>query len=115
VNVICKRLVVLCSVFLLRAVSAAPAPAAQPDAWITTKSKLALLTTEGVSSTAVSVDTVNQQVTLHGKVRSAEEKAKAETVVKTITGVQGVRNLLEVVAPQHEKAVQSSDDDIKSG
>jgi len=113
VNVICKRLVVLCSVFLLRAVSAAPAPAAQPDAWITTKSKLALLTTEGVSSTAVSVDTVNQQVTLHGKVRSAEEKAKAETVVKTITGVQGVRNLLEVVAPQHEKAVQSSDDDIK--
>ena len=92
---------------------AAPALAVQPDAWITTKSKLALLTTEGVSATAVSVDTVNQQVTLHGKVRSAEEKAKAETVVKTIDGVQGVRNLLEVVAPQHEKAVQRSDDDIK--
>lgn len=92
---------------------AAPALAAQPDAWITTKSKLALLTTEGVSATAVSVDTVNQQVTLHGKVRSAEEKAKAETVVKTIDGVKGVRNLLEVVAPRHEKAVQRSDDDIK--
>jgi osmotically-inducible protein OsmY len=54
----------------------------------------------------VSVDTVNQQVTLHGTVRSAEEKAKTETVVKTITGVQGVRNLLQVVAPEHEKAVQ---------
>ena len=92
---------------------ATPALAAQPDAWITTKSKLALLTTEGVSATAVNVDTVNQQVTLHGKVRSAEEKAKAETVVKAITGVQGVRNLLQVVAPQHEKAVQRSDDDIK--
>jgi hyperosmotically inducible protein len=52
-------------------------------------------------------------VTLHGKVRSAEEKAKAETVVKTINGVQGVRNLLEVVAPRHEKAVQRSDDGIK--
>ena len=98
---------------LLSCVLVAPALAAQPDAWITMKSKLALLTTEGVSSTAVSVDTVNQQVTLHGKVRSAEEKAKAETVVKTITGVQGVRNLLEVVAPRHEKAVQRSDDDIK--
>jgi hyperosmotically inducible protein len=61
----------------------------------------------------VSVDTVNQQVTLHGKVRSAEEKAKAETVVNTIDGVKGVRNLLEVVAPSHEKAVQRSDDDIK--
>ncbi|HEX7410161.1 MAG TPA: BON domain-containing protein [Candidatus Binatia bacterium] len=98
---------------LLSCVLVAPALAAQPDAWITTKSKLALLTTEGVSATAVSVDTVNQQVTLHGKVRSAEEKAKAETVVKTIDGVQGVRNLLEVVAPRHEKAVQRSDDDIK--
>lgn len=92
---------------------AAPALAGQPDAWITTKSKLALLTTEGVSATAVSVDTVNQQVTLHGKVRSAEEKAKAETVVKAIDGVKGVRNLLEVVAPRHEKAVQRSDDEIK--
>jgi hyperosmotically inducible protein len=92
---------------------AAPAAAVQPDAWITTKSKLALLTTAGVSATAVSVDTVNQQVTLHGKVRSAEEKAKAETVVKAIDGVQSVRNLLEVVAPRHEKAVQRSDDDIK--
>lgn len=90
----------------------APAFAAQPDAWITTKSKLALLTTEGVSATAVSVDTINQQVTLHGKVRSTEEKAKAETVVKAIDGVQGVRNLLEVVTPRHEKAVQRSDDDI---
>ena len=92
---------------------AAPALAVQPDAWITTKSKLALLTTEGVSAAAVSVDTVNQQVTLHGKVRSAEEQAKAATVVKTIDGVKGVRNLLEVVAPRHEKAVQRSDDDIK--
>jgi hyperosmotically inducible protein len=98
---------------LLSCVLVAPALAAQPDAWITTKSKLALLTTEGVSSTAVSVDTVNQQVTLHGKVRSAEEKAKAEAVVKAITGVQGVRNLLEVVAPRQKKAVQRSDDDIK--
>ena len=92
---------------------AAPALAVPSDAWITTKSKLALLTTEGVSATAVSVDTTNQQVTLHGKVGSAEEKAKAETVVKTIDGVKSVRNLLEVVAPQHEKAVQRSDDDIK--
>lgn len=98
---------------LLSCVLVAPAFAAQPDAWITTKSKLALLTTEGVSSGAVSVDTVNQHVTLHGTVPSAEEKAKAETVVKTITGVQSVRNLLEVVAPRHEKAVKRADADIK--
>ena len=42
---------------LLSCVLVAPALAAQSDTWITTKSKLALLTTEGVSSGAVSVDT----------------------------------------------------------
>ena len=52
-----------------------------------------MLTAEGVSGRAVSVDTLNQQVTLHGKVRSADEKAKAESTVKAIEGVRGVRNL----------------------
>lgn len=92
---------------------AAPALSAQPDAWITTKSKLALLTTEGVSATAVSVDTINQQVTLHGKVRSAGEKAKAESVVEAIDGVRSVRNLLEVVPPHQEKVVQRADAEIE--
>ncbi len=92
---------------------AAPAGAATPDAWITTKTKLALLTTEGVSGTAINVDTVLGKVTLHGKVRSAEEKAKAENVAKKIDGVLEVRNLLQVVPPQREKAVQLSDDALK--
>ena len=61
---------------------ASPARAATPDAWITTKTKLALLTTEGVSGTAIHVDTILGKVTLHGKVRSAEEKAKAESIAK---------------------------------
>jgi hyperosmotically inducible periplasmic protein len=106
-----KRASVLAALWICA--MAAPAIAMQPDAWITTKSKLALLTTEGVSGMAVNVDTINQQVTLHGKVGSADEKAKAETVVKAIDGVQGVRNLLEVVAPSHEKAVEVSDADVK--
>jgi osmotically-inducible protein OsmY len=97
----------------LGAALTAPAWAATPDAWITTKTKLALLTTEGVSGTAIKVDTVVGRVTLHGKVRSTEEKAKAETVAQKIEGVQGVRNLLQVVAPRHEKAMQVSDDALK--
>jgi hyperosmotically inducible periplasmic protein len=92
---------------------AAPVGAATPDAWITTKTKLALLTTEGVSGTAIHVDTVLGKLTLHGKVRSAEEKAKAESVAKKIDGVQEVRNLLQVVTPQREKAIQISDDALK--
>src|SRR5208282_2290391 len=61
---------------VLGAALAAPAGAATPDAWITAKIKLSLLTTEGVSGTAIRVDTVAGQVTLYGKVHSAEEKAK---------------------------------------
>jgi len=54
--------------FGLGAALAAPVAAATPDAWITTKTKLALLTTEGVSGTAIHVDTVLGRVTLYGKV-----------------------------------------------
>jgi hyperosmotically inducible protein len=98
---------------VLGAVLTAPAWAATPDAWITTKTKLALLTTEGVSGTAIKVDTVAGRVTLHGKVHSAEEKTKAESMVQKIEGVQSVQNLLQVVAPRHERAMQVSDDALK--
>jgi hyperosmotically inducible protein len=50
---------------------------------------------------------------LHGKVRSAEEKAKAESIAKNIAGVLEVRNLLQVVTPERKKAVQLSDDALK--
>ena len=92
---------------------ATPAGAATPDAWITTKTKLALLTTEGVSGTAIKVDTVLGRVTLHGKVGSTEEKTKAESITQKIDGVKSVHNLLQVVAPQHEQAMQVSDDALK--
>jgi osmotically-inducible protein OsmY len=65
--------------------------AAPPDAWITTKVKLSLLTAEGVSGTAVHVDTVIGQVTLHGKVGSAAEKQKVEQVAKQIETQAGNR------------------------
>jgi osmotically-inducible protein OsmY len=42
------------------------------DAWITAKTKIALLTTEGFTAWAVSVDTVDGKVSLFGKVPSAE-------------------------------------------
>ena len=92
---------------------AAPVGAATPDAWITTKTKLSLLTTEGVSGTAIHVDTILGKVTLHGKVRTAEEKAKAESIAKNIDGVLEVQNFLQIVTPPREKAVQLSDDALK--
>jgi len=93
----------------------APAFGATPDAWITTKTKLALLTTAGVSSTDVNVDTVDGHVTLHGKVGSEQEKAKAEQAARGIDGVTDVRNMLVVVPNSQQKAVDVADDKIKTG
>ncbi len=95
---------------LLGLALATPAWAAMPDAWITMKTKLALLTTAGVSGMAINVDTVFGRVTLHGRVRSVEEQAQAESIAQQINGVQGVRNLLQVVAEQDEPAMQVADE-----
>jgi len=95
--------------------TAAPgvARAASSDAWITTKAKMALLTTEGVSTTAVNVDTTDGRITLHGKVQSNDEKAKAENAVKGIDGVREVRNLLQVVPQKRESSVKRTDGELK--
>jgi osmotically-inducible protein OsmY len=93
---------------------AAPAPAATSDAWITTKVKMALLTTDGVSSTAINVDTIDGRVTLHGTVGSASEKQKAEQSAQAINGVREVRNLLAVVAPAAQDAAAVADDKIET-
>ena len=95
------------------ALGSGAALATTSDAWITTKAKMALLTTEGVSGTTINVDTVNGLITLHGKVSSADEKAKAESAARGIEGVKNVRNLLQVVSEKRENAVAESDDRIK--
>src|SRR5262245_52655119 len=74
-------LAVLVVVGLSAAASMARA-AATSDAWITTKAKIALLTTKGVRGTGINVDTDAGNVTLHGKVYTDAEKAKAESTVK---------------------------------
>ena len=93
---------------------ATPVWAAVPDAWITTKAKMALLTGEGPSALGVNVDTVNGRVTLHGKVTSAQEKSEAESSVKNIEGVQSVRNLLQVVPADQSKNVNATDEQVKT-
>lgn len=92
---------------------ATAADATMPDAWITAKTKLALLSTEGVSGTAIKVDTVRGRITLHGKVDSTAEKTKAESLAQRIDGVTNVRNLLQVVPPRQEQAVQVADDALQ--
>jgi osmotically-inducible protein OsmY len=85
----------------------------RPDAWITAKTKMALLTSEGTPGTRVNVDTVDGRVTLHGTVSSAEEKARAEAEARKVEGVREVRNLLQVVPEARREAVKASDAEIK--
>jgi len=85
----------------------------RPDSWITMKTKLALMTTEGIDTWDLNVDTVNGVVTLHGKVATADAKAKAESVAQGIDGVKSVKDLLQVVPKPQRDAVDKSDDAIK--
>jgi len=85
----------------------------RPDAWITTKTKISLLTTDGVSGTAINVDTTDGRVTLHGTVSSEQEKAKADQLARDIEGVREVRNLLQVVPAAAKETVKVSDADLK--
>lgn len=87
---------------------------AMSDAWITTKVKLALLTAEDVSATAVNVDTVDGHVTLHGTVDSADRKANADKAARSINGTRDVRNLLQVVKPSAQADMKITDADLKS-
>ena len=86
-------------------------PTARPDthdAWLTTKIKIALLTSDGVSASAVNVDSQEGTVTIHGKVKTADEKAKAESVARQVDGVKDVKNLLQVVPEAEKEIVKAS-------
>jgi osmotically-inducible protein OsmY len=84
-----------------------------PDAWLTTKAKIAVLSSVGTSGTSIHVDTVNGRVTLHGTVRDPSEKRAAEEAARKIDGVTEVRNLIQVVPAKAEKRVAASDDQIR--
>ena len=93
-----------------------PASAANaPDAWITTKAKMALLMAEDVSATAVRVDTTDGKVTLHGTVSSADEKARAERAAKGVEGVREVRDLLQVVEKSRQESMAIADEALSVG
>ena len=91
-----------------------PAPAAVSDAWITAKTKISLMTNEGLgNASAINVDTNEGVVTLHGKVATADAKQKAEDVAKGIEGVKSVKDLLQVVPKPQRDAVDKGDDIVK--
>jgi len=109
-----NRIVILSLVagFLPAAVAVAGGPS---DAWLTTKAKVAILTSIGNKVTSVHVDTVDGKMTLHGKVSSPADRERAETTARGIDGVKEVRNLLQVVAPTDEDKVERADSIVEKG
>jgi hyperosmotically inducible periplasmic protein len=90
-----------------------PAGEDSPDAWLTTKVKLALLTTKDVPAMAIDVDTVHDVVTLSGKVETEAAKTRAGEVAKGVEGVKQVKNILQVVPESQQKVVDKADAEIK--
>ena len=99
---------------LVLAVSSASAKTIQPpDAWLTAKAKIAVLTAVGTAGTLIHVDTVDGRMTLHGRVAEEKDKRAAEKAVQGIEGVRAVRNLLQVVPPKSRAAVASADAEVQ--
>ena len=83
------------------------------DSWITTKAKIALLTTDGFSVNGANVDTIHGNVTIHGTVGTTADRTKAEQTVRKVDGVKSVKNLLQVVPAEMKDIVASNDSDVK--
>jgi hyperosmotically inducible periplasmic protein len=92
-------------------VGVAPARASD-DTWITTKVRIALMTTDGAGRNAVKVDTEHGKVTIHGTVDSEAVKEKAEATARAVGGVTEVRNLLQVVKEARQESVKAADKDV---
>jgi hyperosmotically inducible protein len=108
-----SRKLALTLVTLIWVVGIAPAQASD-DTWITTKIRIALLTTDGAGRNAVKVDTEHGKVTLHGTVDSQAVKDKAEATARDVGGVTDVRNLLQVVKESRQESVKAADKDVKA-
>jgi hyperosmotically inducible protein len=82
------------------------------DSWITSKTKMALVTDKQVKARRIKVETQRGVVTLRGKVASSEERDTAERITKGIDGVKSVRNTLEIVPEATRKASDTKDDEL---
>jgi hyperosmotically inducible periplasmic protein len=83
------------------------------DAWVTTKTKMALVSDGRVRARHVAVETHTGNVTLRGKVESAEERAAAEEIARGVTGATAVSNALQIVTAEQRQSVDAKDAEIE--
>src|SRR6267142_1430207 len=77
------------------------------DGWLWTKTRFDLAAADDLRDSTINVDVENAVVTLSGTVATAEQKAKAESVAKAVTGVKSVKNLLKVAANSNSNTANS--------
>ncbi|HEY0765003.1 MAG TPA: BON domain-containing protein [Pyrinomonadaceae bacterium] len=66
------------------------------DGWLWVKTRFDLAAADDLRDSTINVDVDKAVVTLTGTVASAAQKARAETVAKSVEGVTGVKNMLKV-------------------
>jgi hyperosmotically inducible protein len=114
VGIVAVSLVAAIVLWLLSIGIGEAAAGKRSDTWVTMKTKIALITEDDIDAMDIRVDTVRGRVTLHGKVTSEREHAKAEEVARKVDGVEDVRNLLQVVSSDSEKGrVAAVDEDLE--
>lgn len=83
------------------------------DSWLTTKTKMALVTDKRVAARRIKVETQGGVITLRGKVRTAEERTAAEAIARGIGGAASVSSALQVVPEEQRTAVDAKDEGIE--
>src|SRR5690242_3161614 len=68
------------------------------DGWLWVKTRFDLAAADDLRDSTINVDVDKGVVTLTGTVASAAQRARAETVAKSVEGVTGVKNMLKVQA-----------------
>lgn len=66
------------------------------DGWLWVKTRFDLAAADDLRDSTINVDVDKAVVTLTGTVASAAQKARAETVAKSVEGVTSVKNMLKV-------------------
>ncbi len=83
------------------------------DSWLTTKTKMALVTDRRVKALRITVETQGGVVTLRGKVASAAERIAAEEIAKGVDGVKSVTSALQIVPEVQRRWIDAKDDEIR--
>jgi osmotically-inducible protein OsmY len=68
------------------------------DSAITAKVKAKFAEAKDVDALAINVETINRTVLLKGVAKSPQEKLQAETLARSVEGVRGVNNRIDVRA-----------------